>query len=86
MFNLISRYMNKITKEDINNFALNKNIYLSDDELLFTYEFIKKNWNQILSNPNMLNLDRYKNKYSEENFRKIKILFNEYYSKYHKYL
>ena len=86
MFNLISRYMNKITKEDINNFALNKNIYLNDEELLFTYEFIKKNWNQILSNPNMLNLDRYKNKYSEENFNKIKILFNEYYSKYHKYL
>lgn len=86
MFNLISRYMNKITKDDINNFALNKNIYLSDEELLFTYEFIKKNWNQILSNPNMLNLDRYKNKYSEENFNKIKILFNEYYSKYHKYL
>lgn len=86
MFNLISRYMNKITKEDINNFALNKNIYLSDEELLFTYEFIKKNWNQILSNPNILNLDRYKNKYSEENFNKIKILFNEYYSKYHKYL
>lgn len=86
MFNLISRYMNKITKEDINNFALNKNIYLNDEELSFTYEFIKKNWNQILSNPNMLNLDRYKNKYSEENFNKIKILFNEYYSKYHKYL
>ena len=86
MFNLISRYMNRITKEDINNFALNKNIYLNDEELSFTYEFIKKNWNQILSNPNMLNLDRYKNKYSEENFNKIKILFNEYYSKYHKYL
>lgn len=72
--------------EDINNFALKKNIYLSENELTFTFEFVKKNWNQILSNPNMLNIDRYKNIYSEENFNKIKILFNEYYSKYHKFL
>ena len=86
MFNLIQRYMSKISKEDINNFAIKKNINLNENELDFTYNFIKKNWNQILSNPNMLNLDRYKNKYSEENFNKIKILFNEYYSKYHKYL
>jgi hypothetical protein len=78
--------MNKITMEDINNFALKKNIYLSENELTFTFEFVKKNWNQILSNPNMLNIDRYKNIYSEENFNKIKILFNEYYSKYHKFL
>ena len=86
MFNLISRYMDIITKEDVNNFALKKNILLNDDELSFTYDFIKKNWNQILSNPNSLNLERYKSKYSEENFNKIKILFNEYYSKYHRYL
>lgn len=86
MYNLISRYMNKITIDDINSFAIKKNIHLSEDELLFTYEFIKKNWNQILSNPNMLNLDRYKDKYSLENFNKIKTLFNEYYSKYHRFL
>lgn len=86
MYNLISRYISKMSKDDINNFAIKKNIILSDEELSFTYEFIKKNWNQILSNPNMLNLDRYKNIYSEENFNKIKVLFSEYYSKYHRFL
>ena len=86
MFNLIQRYMSKISKEDINNFAIKKNINLNENELDFTYNFIKKNWNQILSNPNMLNLDRYKSNYSDENFNKIKILFNEYYSKYHRFL
>ena len=86
MFSLISRYMDKITKDDVYNFALKKNINLSEDELSFTYGFIKKNWNQILSNPNLLNLDRYKDKYTKENFSKIKTLFNEYYSKYHKFL
>lgn len=86
MFNLIQRYMSKISKEDINNFAIKKDINLNENELDFTYNFIKKNWNQILSNPNMLNLDRYKSNYSDENFNKIKILFNEYYSKYHRFL
>ena len=86
MYSLIERYMNKITIDDINNFALKKNIYLSEDELSFTFEFIKKNWNQILSNPNSLNLERYKNKYSVENFNKIQVLFKEYYSKYHRFL
>lgn len=86
MFNLIQRYMSKISKEDINNFAIKKNINLNESELDFTYNFIKKNWNQILSNPNMLNLDRYKSNYSDENFNKIKTLFNEYYSKYHRFL
>lgn len=86
MYNLIERYMRNIKKEDVFNFASKKNINLTDEELTFTYEFIKKNWNQILSNPNSLNLDRYKNKYSEENFNKIQVLFKEYYSKYHRFL
>lgn len=86
MYNLISRYINKMTIEDVNNFALKKNINLNEEELLFTYEFIKKNWNQMLSNPNILNIDRYKDKYTLENFNKIKILYKEYYSKYHRFL
>lgn len=74
--------MNNITKENVNNFAIKKNIILSESELDFTYDFIKKNWDQILSNPSMLNLERYKNIYSEENYQKINSLFKEYYSKY----
>ena len=86
MYSLIERYMNKITKEDVNSFALKKNIFLSEDELTFTYDFIKKNWDKILSNPNVLNLNRYKDKYSEENFIKISGLFKEYYSKYRMFI
>ena len=51
-----------------------------------TYEFIKKNWEKILGNPSLLNLDRYKEKFSEENFIKINKLFNEYSHKYRNYL
>ena len=72
--------------DDVLNFANKKNVDLSDDELNFTYKFIKKNWNQILSNPSSLNLERYKNVYSEENYNKINNLIKEYYQKYRRFI
>ncbi len=86
MFNIIERYINNMSKEDVNNFAIKKNINLNENELDFTYKFIKKNWDKILSNPNLLNLERYKSNYSLENYKRIKELFNEYYSKYRRFL
>ncbi len=86
MFNIIERYINNLNKEQVNNFALNNNINLSGLELDFVYVFVKKNYKEFLKNPSLLNIDRYKNKFSEENFIKIKKLFNEYSSKYSNYL
>ena len=86
MFNLIERFMNRLTIEDVNNFALKNNVNLSNDELEFTYSFVKKNWQNVLANPNSLNLERYRHMYSEENFLKIQKLFREYSIKYKNYL
>lgn len=86
MYNLISKVMMRLTKEDVNNFALSKNIVLSPEELDFTYLFVKKNWEQVIKNPNLLNLERYQDKFSSENFIKIKKLFNEYSSRYQAFL
>ena len=86
MYNLIERYITKMTKEDIKNFAIKKNIELSDEELEFTYTFIKKNYKNILSNPKLLDLERYKNNYTKENFSKITKVFQEYSQKYANYL
>lgn len=86
MFNIIERYINRMTKEDINNFAISKNIHLSENELNFTYDFVKKNYRNFLANPNLFNLTRYKSNYSEENFSKITKVFNEYFQKYANYL
>lgn len=86
MYNIIERYMSTLKKEDINNFATTKNIYLSSPELDFTYEFIKKNWQDIIKNPNLFDIDRYKNKYTPENFVKVKQLFQEYHRKFSSYL
>ncbi len=86
MFNIIERYMNKITKNDVDNFARKNNIFLSEEELEFTYIFVKKNWQTIIANPATLNLDRYKNQFTEENLEKIKKLFKEYSTRYKSFL
>ncbi len=86
MFNIIERYMQRLTMDDIRNFALSKDISLSDDELKFTYDFVKKNYQDVLKNPKLFDLDRYKNNYTEENFQKITKVFHEYNQKYSSYL
>ena len=86
MFNLVERFMNTLSKEQVNNFALSKNVHFNEDELDFTYNFVKKNWRSILSNPTLLNLERYQDKYTTENFSKIKQVFIEYSQKYQKFL
>lgn len=86
MFVLIERYINNLTIHDLNNLAITKEIYLSPEELEFSYEFIKKNWQNVLSNHGIFDVDKYKDHYSEENFTKIKKLIKEYSIKYSNYL
>ena len=86
MYNLIKAYMGKMTIQDVNNFAVSKNIFLSPEELQFVYDFIRKNWEQVIRNPKLLNLDRYKDRFSPDNFMKIKKLFMEYSSRYSSFL
>ncbi len=80
---IIERFINNLDKDKVNSFALSKNIILSDEELDFTYEFVKKNYKTILSNPSLLNMDLYKNRFTNDNFIKINKLIDEYYTKYH---
>ena len=86
MYNIIELYINKLKKEDVANFAISKGVFLSSEELDFTYDFIKKNWQDIVKNPNLFEIDRYKNKYTPENFIKIKKVFQEYFQKFGNYL
>ena len=86
MFVLIERYINNLTIHDLNNLAITKGIALSDEELEFSYNFIKKNWQSVLSNHGLFDIDKYKDRFSEENFIKIKKLIKEYTVKYSNYL
>lgn len=78
MFNIIGAYINKLTKDDVNKFAISKGANLSNEELEFTYSFIRKNWKDILKNPSIFDIERYSKYYSKDNFIKIKQVFNEY--------
>ncbi len=78
MLNLIEPYINNITKNDINSFALKNNINLSNNELEFIYNFIKTRYKEVLNNPNNFTLTKYKNNFSNENFVKINGLINRY--------
>ncbi len=75
-----------MTKEDVQNFALSKNVNLSDSELEFTYSFIKKNYQDMLKNPQLFDLNRYESHYSKENFSKITKVYQEYFQKFSRYL
>ena len=86
MFVLIERYINNMNIHDLNNLAISKGIGLSNEELDFSYNFIKKNWKNVLSNYNLFDFDKYRDKYSEENFNKIKQIIKEYTIKYGRYL
>lgn len=78
MLNLIEPYINNITKNDINSFALKNNINLNNNELEFIYNFIKTRYKEVLNNPNNFSLTKYKNNFSNENFVKINGLINRY--------
>ena len=82
MYNLVKRYMENLSVDQVNDFAQKNNVFLSKSELNFTYTFVKKNWEMIFRNHNLLRLERYKEQFSEENFQKIQKLLIMYYQKY----
>ncbi len=86
MKHLIEKYIDNLSIGDVNLFLNKKNINLNRQELEFTYTYIKKNWNQILSDPNSFNFENYKNVYTSINYNKLNNLINEYRAKYSKYL
>ncbi|MBE6145848.1 MAG: hypothetical protein E7171_04425 [Firmicutes bacterium] len=86
MYFIVKRYVDNMSIHDLNNMAISKGIGLSKVELEFSYEFIKKNWMNVLSNKGLFDIDKYKSKYSEENFNKIKSLYKELLLKYGMYL
>ena len=79
---LIINYIKNISIEDINNFAIKNDIYLTSNELSFVYEYIKNNYLLLLNNPSAFNLLKYKDKFSNDNYIKINNLIDKYKKKY----
>lgn len=78
MFNIIESYIKKLTKEDVNNFAIKNDIVLTSDELDFTYNFVKNNYQEILVKPNNFDFSKYQEKFSNDSYLKIEALIKKY--------
>lgn len=84
MYNLVEGIVNKLSLNDIFNFASKNSVNLSLDESQFILRFLKNNWYSLLKNQNIEVIDNYKNNFSPENFVKIKELVEYYKARYGK--
>ena len=78
---LIKKYINILTINDIKAYALSKNTILSDNEAKIIYDFIKENYNNLLDkNDNTIEL--LKEKLNPNLYKKILELYKENKTKY----
>lgn len=82
---LIKKYVDKLTTYDIEKFAKNNNIILTNNQINFFYNLIKENWEKIITNDNSI-LYKIKNNFNNEEYKKIEKLYYEYKQKYQNYL
>ena len=79
---LIGEYVkNKLTEQDINNYALKKNINLTEDEIKIIYVYIKNYWKEFYKgNPKELFMEL-KEKLNPITYNKALKLYQEYKNK-----
>lgn len=75
---LISKYINKLTKDDIKTFAYNKGILLEEYEIDIIYFYIKKYYKEFLQSNDLLILNKLKKEISKNTYNHIINLYNEY--------
>lgn len=75
---IITKYINKLTKEDIVKFATSQNITLTSNELDIIYNHIKNDYQTFLTkDPNII-LNQVKTEVRAEVYNKIIELYNQY--------
>ena len=83
---LISKYINKIDINTINDFALKNNIFLNEKELNILYDVVKNKYEEVLYKDDSKIKKYLKLNLSDENYDKVTTLFDKYMSKYGNYL
>lgn len=75
---LISEYVKRITKDDINKFALKQGVSLTKDELDIIYNYVKKEYKTVIyGNPRVI-LDELKIKVRPITYNKIESLYEQF--------
>ncbi len=82
LYNLVESTINKLSLNDIFNFASKSNINLSNEEAQFILSFLKSNWYILLKKQDISVLDKYKDNFSSDNFTKIRDNLLMYKNKY----
>ncbi len=78
---LIKKYINLLTLDDIKEFANKKNIIYTNDEAIIIYNFIMYYYNDLL-NDNIKVFEHLKNKISPNLYKMLLNLYVEYKNKY----
>ncbi len=78
MNNLVKKYVDSLTKEDIKNFANKEGIEISNNEINIIYSTIKSNIDILLSKDALSFIKRYKSHLSDEVYDKIIEKYNKY--------
>ena len=79
---LISEYINRMTLDDVNNFAVKNGIILKDEEVKLIYNYIKSDWRTIVfGNPRGI-LDDLKEKLDSTSYQKIESLYIYFKNRY----
>lgn len=77
MFNVIKKYVEKLSKEDIINFINKNNYKVKDYEIEVIYFYIKNYYLELINN-DIKTWDNLKDNLNESTFLEIKALFNKY--------
>lgn len=83
---IIQKYVDMLTKEDIVKFASFQNEILTNNEVDFLYNIIKKEWKTIIFGNYQVILSQYKEYLSVDKWNKIENLILEYKEKYKSFL
>lgn len=77
MFNVIKKYVEKLSKEDIINFINKNNYKVKDYEIEVIYFYIKNYYLELINN-DIKTWDNLKDNLNDNTFIEIKSLFNKY--------
>lgn len=85
MKSLIKNYMDLLTIEKLNEFAIKNDIHLNSTELEFIFNMVKQNWQDILKDETKY-LNELQKNINPTDFNKIKNLVIYYKNRYKGYL
>lgn len=86
MKRIIINYVNNLDINIVNSYLMDNGIYLNKNELIFVFNYLKTNINDLLDNLNNIDFTIFNNELSSDNLNKLKKLYNDSLIKYARYL